>query len=39
MGIRVSPVAFFLLCLTSESLQGGEGVLLGRVQAMAVAEI
>ncbi|XP_017173237.1 glycine-rich extracellular protein 1 isoform X3 [Mus musculus] len=23
MGIRVSPVAFFLLCLTSESLQGG----------------
>ena len=37
MGIRVSPVAFFLLGLTSESLQGGEGGLLGRVRAGAGA--
>lgn len=30
MGIWVFPIALFLLCLTSESLQGGESGLLGR---------
>uniref|UniRef100_A0A8C2M4L8 Uncharacterized protein n=1 Tax=Cricetulus griseus TaxID=10029 RepID=A0A8C2M4L8_CRIGR len=30
MGIWVFPIALLLLCLTSESLQGGEGGLLGR---------
>lgn len=39
MGIWVFPIALFLLCLTSESLQGGEGGLLRRVQAVTGAEI
>lgn len=39
MGIRVFPVALFLLCLISESLQGGEGGLLERVWAVTGAEI
>lgn len=39
MGIRVFPVALLLLCLTSESLQGGEGGLLGRVWDVIGAEI
>lgn len=37
MGIWVFPIALFLLCLTSQSLQGGESGLLGRVWA-AVTE-